>query len=81
MLVRAIVRTPWYDQGGRKYLNLEVDGKIHRVKVPFRYNRVMCRVSGLTPIQSIAEGSVIQCLIERKLWEGETHWILHSVTT
>lgn len=61
---QAVVRAPWYDIGGRKYLDLEWNGYVHRVKVPFRYNRVMCNVGGLTPIQTIPEGSLVSCVIE-----------------
>ena len=61
---QAIVRAPWYDISGRKYLDLEWSGYVHRVKVPFRYNRVMCNVGGLTPIQTIPEGTAVNCVIE-----------------
>jgi hypothetical protein len=81
MLYQATVKRAWYDIQGRKYLNLEFDGTTKQVKVPFRYGRVMCRVNGLTPIQDMPEGSVLECVIERKSWDGETFWILHSVTS
>ena len=82
MLCQAVIRRPWYDIQGRKYLDLEVaDGTIHQVKVPFRYGRVMCRVTGLTPIQDMIKGSTLECVIEKKVWDGETYWILHSVTS
>ena len=80
MLHQAIVRAPWYDVDGRKYLDLEFDGFVHQVKVPFRYQRVMCHVCGLTPIQDMPIGSVLECVIEKKYWHGETFWVLHSVT-
>lgn len=81
MLYQAKVITAWYDINGRKYIDLEFDKSVKRVKIPFRYGRVMCHVMGITPIQDIQVGRVLECLIERKLWEGETYWILHSVTT
>lgn len=80
MLYEATVKRAWYDIQGRKYMNLEFDGTIKQVKVPFRYGRVMCRVCGLTPIQDMPEDSVLECVIERKTWNGETFWILQSVT-
>lgn len=61
---QAVVKAPWYDIGGRKYLDLEWSGYVHRVKVPFRYNRVMCNVGGLTPIQTISEGTLVNCVID-----------------
>ena len=81
MLYQATVKRAWYDIQGRKYLNLEFDGTTKQVKVPFRYQRVMCRVCGLTPIQDMPEDSVLECVIERKSWDDETFWILHSVTS
>ena len=79
-MYQAIVKTPWYDIQGRKYINLEFDRTIKQVKVPFRYNRVMCHVNGLTPIQDMPEGTMVECDIERKTWDGETFWVLRSVT-
>lgn len=81
MIKQSIIKTPFYDIRGRKYMNLEFDGTTKQVKVPFRYQRVMCHVCGLTPIQDMPEGSVLECVIERKSWDGETFWILHSVTS
>jgi hypothetical protein len=81
MLYQAVIRTPWYDIGGRKYLDLEFEGLVRTVKVPFRYRRVMCHVEGLVPIQEMPVGSVLDCILERKVWNGETFWVLHSVTT
>lgn len=81
MLYQATIKRAWYDIQGRKYLNLEFDGTTKQVKVPFRYGRVMCHVCGLTPVQDMPEGSVLECVIERKTWDGETFWILHSVTS
>lgn len=80
-MYQAVVKTPWYDIQGRKYIGLEFQGTTKQVKVPFRYNRVMCRVSGLTPIQDLLEGTIVNCDIERKLWNGETFWVLRSITT
>lgn len=81
MLCQAVVRRPWYDVQGRKYLDLEVAGHTHQVKVPFRYGRVMCHVTGIVPIQNMVTGSTLECMIEKKVWDGETYWILHSVTS
>jgi len=61
---QAVVKAPWYDIGGRKYLDLEWDGYVRRVKVPFRYNRVMCHVGGLTPIQDLPIDTAVDCVVE-----------------
>ena len=61
---QAAVKAPWYDIGGRKYLDLEWDNVVHRVKVPFRYNRVMCIVAGITPVQALTMDTPVECMIE-----------------
>lgn len=67
---------PWYEVNGRKYIDLELDsGMTRRVKIPFRYNRVMCNVSGITPIQSIPVGTRAECLIENVMG----HLVLRSI--
>lgn len=78
--MRAIIKTPWYDIQGRKYINLEIEGVTKQVKVPFRYNRVMCQVDGFVPIQDMKEGTVVDCVVDTKTWNGETFWVLRSIT-
>jgi len=80
-MYRAIIRRAWYDIQGRKYVNLEFEGTTKQVKVPFRYNRVMCRVNGLTPIQDMPEGLEVDCDIEIKRWDGESYWVLRTIET
>ena len=79
MEIHAEVVTPYYDYGGRKYLDLRWNDQVTRVKVPFRYNKVMCRVEGIVPIQDMKVGHKIRALLERKIWQGQTHWIILSV--
>lgn len=66
---------PWYEVNGRKYIDLELDGLTRRVKIPFRYNRVMCNVSGIVPIQSIPAGIRVDCLVENVMG----HLVLRSI--
>jgi hypothetical protein len=73
---RAVVIHPWYDVNGRKYLDLRIDGLIQRVKVPFRYNRVMCLVNGLTPVQLIPENTTIDCVVD----DVDGFYVLRSIT-
>ena len=54
--MEAVVVTPYYDWEGRKYLEFIIENKITRVKVPFRYGRVMCRVEGLKTVQEFQKG-------------------------
>jgi len=79
-MVRAIVHTPYYDWDGRKYLEVLIEGRVTRVKVPFRYGRVMCRVFGTKTVQELQKGDQIEIEIERKSWDGVDHLILKSVT-
>ena len=79
MEIHAEVVTPYYDYGGRKYLDLRWDGRVTRVKVPFRYNKVMCRVEGIVPIQDMKAGQKIRALVDKKIWDGDIHLIVHSI--
>jgi hypothetical protein len=47
------VKTPLYDWDGRKYMEFEGAG---RVKVPFRYGRIMAKVLGDKTIQEMKTG-------------------------
>jgi hypothetical protein len=79
--MRATVTLPYYDWNGRKYFEVRAeDGKILRIKIPFRYGRVMCRTEGLKTIQEFQKGEQIEIEIERKVWDGEVHWVLVSIS-
>lgn len=79
-LVTGVVQTPYYDWGGRKYMEIsQPDGHVFRVKIPFRYGRVMAKVSGIRPIQDLKLGETVQVYIERKYWDGDVHWVLVSL--
>lgn len=77
--MKAIIHTPYYDWDGRKYLEILVDGHVMRVKVPYRYGRVMCRIEGLKTVQELQKGDQIEIEIEKKVWNGINHWILFSL--
>jgi len=77
-MIVKIVR-PFYDSGGRKYVLLESNEVQFQVKVPFRYNRVMCSVEGLRPIQEYQSEEYVDVEIERKVWEGDIFYILKSL--
>lgn len=78
--MNARVVTPMYDWDGRKYLELEIENKIVRVKVPFRYGRVMCRTDGLRTVHELQKGDLIEVHVEKRVWDGANHWILKSFT-
>ena len=77
--MRATVHTPYYDWDGRKYFELEAQGKVLRVKVPFRYGRVMCKVTGLKTVQEFQKGDQVEVTIGTKMWDGEKHLVLESI--
>lgn len=75
-MVQAIIKTPMYDWDGRKYLELEEIGK---VKVPFRYGRIMCKVLGDKTIQEMEKGLKVEVVIEIKTWDCVKHKVLYSI--
>ena len=78
--MKATVHTPYYDWDGRKYLEFEIENKIVRVKIPFRYGRVMCRIDGLRTVQEFQKGDLVDIELEKKVWDGIEYWILVSIT-
>jgi hypothetical protein len=80
IIIKGVIETPYYDWGTRKYIEiLGDDGALYRAKVPFRYGRVMCNVTGLKTIQELEKGDEVQGLLERKSWDGVTHYVLISL--
>lgn len=69
------VTKEFYDVGGRKYIGL--DQMI--VKIPFRYNRVMCHVHGFVPIQEYKLGQEVEADIEMRTWDGEKFPVLKEI--
>lgn len=80
IIIKGVVETPYYDWGTRKYIEiLSDDGALYRAKVPFRYGRVMCNVTGLKAVQELVKGDEVQGLLERKSWDGATHYVIISL--
>jgi hypothetical protein len=79
--MRAIVHTPYYDWDGRKYLEVIFDESKTptRLKVPYRYGRVMCHIEGLKTVQELQKGDQIEIEIEKKVWDGIEHLVLKSI--
>ena len=80
MKFRAFIATPYYDWDGRKNQEIVFENSKTptRIKVPFRYGRVMCRAEGLKTVQELQKGDQIEIEIEKKVWDGVTHLILTS---
>ena len=73
-----------------KKSKLEFDplqGSVLKIKVPFRYNRVMCKVNGIRTIQELKKGDAVDIRIEYtgtwKTPEGDTGstWNLVEIFT
>jgi hypothetical protein len=79
MKIKAEIVTPFYDHGGRKYLDLRWDGFVYQVKVPFRYGRIMAKVLGDKTIQEMPVGTQVEVVIEYKTWDCISHKVLYSI--
>ena len=75
-MILAVVQTPYYDWDGRKYIEFLIENKFVRVKIPFRYGRVMCRVEGLKTVQELQKGDQVAIQLTKKTWDGIEYWIL-----
>jgi hypothetical protein len=76
------IAKPYYDVGGRKYIDLmNASGAVMCVKVPFRYGRVMCKVESpqVRPVQDFEAGTLVNALIEHKMWDGLKYHVLRSI--
>jgi hypothetical protein len=80
-MVLATVETPMYDIGPRKYIDLKVGDNVLKVKIPWRYNRVMCKVHGIRPIQELKEGELVNVVIENRYWDSENYLVLGSLSS
>jgi hypothetical protein len=77
--MKAMVHTPYYDWDGRKYLDLQFQNKIQRVKVPWRYGRVMCRVTGDKTVQELQQGDAVRVTLKTVTWNGLEHLVLEHI--
>jgi hypothetical protein len=78
MVVCTILK-PYYDWDSRKYIDVILDLKIIKLKIPFRYGRVMCKVSGLKTVQEMKKDEIIDVEFMKKSWNGIEHLILVSI--
>jgi len=77
--MNATIHSPYYEWDGRKYLELKIYQDIFRVKIPFRYGRVMCKIEGLKTVQEFKKGDKVEVVIETKNWHGVLHKVLCSI--
>ena len=60
-------------------MDIILDSKIFKIKIPFRYGRVMCKVLGLKTIQEMKKDEIIEIEFIKKSWNGLEHLILVSI--
>jgi hypothetical protein len=78
--MKATVHTPYYEWDGRKYFEISCEATgIQRIKIPWRYGRVMCRVEGLKTVQEFRKGDKVEIAIGYKMWDGEKYLVLESI--
>ena len=78
-MIRARVTKPAWMVGVRMYIEFEIDGRTINVKVPFKYGRVTCKVHGLTPVQSLLPGDIVDIELTTRIWEGKDYKVLHTI--
>jgi len=77
--MKATIHTPYYDWDGRKYIEFMIENRITRIKIPFRYGRVMCGIEGLKTVQEFQRGDQVDITITHKMWDGEKYLVLESI--
>ena len=77
--MNALIYKPYYDCDGRTYMDIILDSKIFKIKIPFRYGRVMCKVLGLKTIQEMKKDEIVDVEFIKKSWNGLEHLILVSI--
>jgi hypothetical protein len=77
--MRGTIHRPYYDWDGRKYIEFNIENRIVRTKIQFRYGRVMCKIQGLKTVQEFQKGDEAEVTIGYKMWDGEKYLVLESI--
>jgi len=75
-MMSGTIHRPFWDWEGRKYIEVLSGNQVLRIKIPFRYGRVMAKVHGVRPIQDLKLGEPVKVQFENKIWQGQTHRVL-----
>lgn len=78
-MIRAKISRSMWTVENRKYIEVEIDGRRFTIKVPFRYNKVCCRVLGLTPVSGLEPGDLVDLELTSKIWNGTEYKILKTI--
>ena len=77
--MNSVIACPLYVQDDRRYLDLQFQNKIQRVKVPWRYGRVMCRVTGDKTVQELQQGDAVRVTLKTVTWNGLEHLVVEHI--
>lgn len=74
-----MIKSQMYDRDGRKYIDVIFNSEILKLKIPFRYGRVMCKVLGMKTIQELKAGDLVDVTFKKKTWDGIEFLVLESI--
>lgn len=74
-----MIKSPMYDRDGRKYIDVIFNSEILKLKIPFRYGRVMCKVLGMKTVQELKAGDLVDVTFKKKTWDGIEFLVLESI--
>ena len=78
-MIRArVTRSAWFS-GPRMYMEVEIDGRKIQLKVPFKYNRVTCKVFGLAPVQSMSPGDLVDLSFDTRRYNDKEYKVLTHI--
>jgi len=78
--MKGVVTRPMYTWDERRYIEVKSDHHgVMRLKVPFRYGRVMCKVRGLKTVQELQVGEEIEFTYKITNWDGIEYLILEHI--
>jgi hypothetical protein len=78
--MRGVVTRSMYIWDERRYMEVRTDRLgVMRLKVPFRYGRVMCRVEGLKTVQELQIGDPVEFTSKTVNWDGIEYLVLESI--
>ena len=75
----ATIHIPFYDRDGRKYIEIIYNFEFLKLKIPFRYGRVMIKTEGLRTIHEFRQGDIVDVEITKKVWNGIEFLVLESI--
>jgi uncharacterized protein YunC (DUF1805 family) len=73
--MKGVVTRPMYIWDERRYIEISSV----RLKVPFRYGRVMCRVEGIKTVQELVKGDGVEFTYKITNWDGIEYFVLESI--